>query len=425
MDIRIRKHCETNNLINNDQFGFQPKKSTELAASKLITDILTGLNKRQPTIAVLIDFQAAFDTLWHRALIYKMHMMKFDQNIICLVKNYITDRQFAVKINNKLSTKKQIPAGAPQGGILFAIFYLIYTNDFPQSKGSKTNIKRIMFADDTIIYTITDKIKQAQKDMNQYLQKTLNYVKCWKLKLNAQKIEQISIVRTYKNLPRGVRKQAQNIELRIEHTKINKVRKAKYLGIILSSNYKSIEHVNYIIQKVNAAKAQLKSAFNNKHLNHHIKSLIYKQLIRPIMLYACICWMQMSSYQMERLRRAERWFLRKITGVYKDNTTKKYINSKQLYREARINRIDQELIRNNIKTINKINNSQHDYIKNITNYDENYINTSEYKPLNYYHHMHTKNNLLLDKKLLIYNKGLRNPNKLLYVLNQNNIENLE
>lgn len=148
MDIRIRKHCETSNLINRNQYGFQPKKSTEIAASKLFTDILTGLNDRKPTIAVLIDFQAAFDTIWHRALIYKMHMMNFDRNIICLVKSYIANREFELKINNTISSKKQIVASAPQGGILSAIFYLIYTNDFPQSKHTKTNIKQTMFADD-------------------------------------------------------------------------------------------------------------------------------------------------------------------------------------------------------------------------------------------------------------------------------------
>lgn len=35
--------------------------------------------------------------------------------------------------------------------------------------------------------------------------------------------------------------------------------------------------------------------------------LMYKQLIRPLMLYACPAWMQISSNQMERLRRMERW----------------------------------------------------------------------------------------------------------------------
>lgn len=255
MDIRIRKHCDTNNIdICNDQFGFQSNKSTELAAANFITDILKELNEKKPTIAVLIDFQAAFDTFWHKAIIYKMN---FDKNIINLVKSYITNRSFAVKINNELSNKHKIIAGAPQGGILSAIFFLIYTNDFPKPTNAQTHIKKIMFADDTIIYSTTDKLKQAQKDMNSYLQRIFNYVLCWKLKLNAQKTEQISIIGQQTDPSRGTRKQAKNIELEINKTKIKKCDKVKYLGIVISENFKFVDHVNYVVTKLNAAKSQL------------------------------------------------------------------------------------------------------------------------------------------------------------------------
>lgn len=114
IEMKIRAHCVTNNTINPSQFGFQPGKSTEMAAGKFITEIIKGLNKRMPTIAVLLDFQAAFDTLWQKALIYKMHKMKFDKNIICFVKNYLSERKFVVKVGECQSKPKQIVAGAPQ-----------------------------------------------------------------------------------------------------------------------------------------------------------------------------------------------------------------------------------------------------------------------------------------------------------------------
>lgn len=419
MDCRIRTHCNTNRIINKHQFGFQPNKSTEMAAAQFIADVTQGLNASKPTIAVLIDFRAAFDTLWHKALIYKMHVMKFDSNIICLVKNYLTNRKFYVKINNRNSTTRKIEAGAPQGGILSAIFYLLYTNDFPKATNTQLSIKRIMFADDTLIYTITNKIKQAKKDLNQYLQKISNYVKCWKLKLNAQKTELISIVGECKDLSRSTRKQAQKIELQIDNTNIKKCTKVKYLGIVISSNFKFIEHINHIINKVNSAKAQLKNAFNHKYLNKNVKILLYKQIVRPLMLYACACWLQISSHQMERLRKTERWFLRKITGLNRNNMTNKYINSKQLYDETGINRIDQELIKHNIKTIQKMKQNENEHINNTVNYDEQYINTNKYKPINYYHHLSEKKYLSQDNKLLIFNKGLRNNSKTLYVTTQN------
>lgn len=91
---------------------------------------------------------------------------------------------------------------------LSAIFYLLYTNDFPKPNTKEIKIKRTMFADDTIVYSTTEKIKQAKTDLNNYLQKIANYVNCWKLKLNESKTESISIVGHHTDLKKSVRKNA-------------------------------------------------------------------------------------------------------------------------------------------------------------------------------------------------------------------------
>lgn len=421
MESRIRTYCNEKNIINKQQFGFQRNKSTEMAASKFISDVSTGLNNKQPTLAILLDFQAAFDTLWHKALIYKMHGMGFDNNIICLVKSYESNRRFTVQINEKKSSIRNIVAGAPQGGILSAILYLLYTNDFPQLANRETQMNRIMFADDTIVYATTDKIKQAQSDLNLYLLIIANYVLCWKLKLNGLKTESIAIVGQYKDLTKSVRKNALKVELSINNTKIKKCDKVKYLGLIISSNFKSINHINYVIDKVNSAKAQLKTVFENKYLQSNVKLLLYKQLIRPIILYACICWMLTSSHQMEKLRILERWFLRKITNLYKNPNTNKFINSKILYEATKIDRIDRKMVENNIKFIKKTKLNDEQFSAQITNYDANYINNSKYKPLNYIDYLNNLGLLYENKKLLIFNKGSLNPNALVYVVNQNEI----
>lgn len=417
--MRIRHHCAINNVINPSQFGFQPGKSTEMAAGSFITEIMKGLNKRMPTIAVLLDFQAAFDTLWHKALIYKMHKMKFDKTIICFVKNYLSNRKFIVKVGQHQSKPKSIPAGAPQGGILSAIFYLLYTNDFPSPNRSTTPIQRIMFADDTIVFAVTEKIKQAQKDFDVYLKKISNYVACWKLKLNEGKTELIAVVGHHTDLSRAVRKNALNIKLKINETNIKMCKKVKYLGIIISSNFKFIDHVKHVLNKVNIARALLKNAFHDKFLRTDVKLLLYKQLIRPIILYASTIWMQVSSHQMELIRKIERQILRKATGISRNPITKKYVNSKTLYENSKTNRIDRKLIENNLKFVEKIESNENHNISALVEFSENYIENSKYKPLNYFSYLNKKNRLFEGSRLLIFNKGARDPHKQLYVISQN------
>lgn len=305
LDMVIRTHCEDGKRLNPFQFGFQPRKSTELAVCKFIADTKEGLNKKEPTVAILLDFQAAFDTIWHKALIYKMHRMGFAPNTIQMIKSYMADRKFSVKVGDKYSGEKEIKAGVPQGGVLSAILYLIYTNDFPIPDN---DIKNIFFADDTIINITTNKIKRAQEILNRHMNKIANYTKKWKLKLNENKCEQISIIGQCTDTTTATRKQAKNIEIKINNKSIKKCTSVKYLGVMLANNMKFTKHVDHIIKKINSVKTNLAKIFTSKYIKSEIKTLCYKQLIRPMILYACACWMDISSHQMERIRKCERWF---------------------------------------------------------------------------------------------------------------------
>lgn len=87
IDTQIRRFCDTNNMLDDNQFGFRPLRSTTLAAAKFINQVIEGLNNKTPTFAVLLDLRAAFDVLWHKALIYKLHQMGFDPITIRIICN--------------------------------------------------------------------------------------------------------------------------------------------------------------------------------------------------------------------------------------------------------------------------------------------------------------------------------------------------
>jgi hypothetical protein len=84
--------------------------------------------------------------VWHTGLLYKLRL-SFALNYFNLLKFYLTNRQFRVKVENEYSDLLPNHAGVPQGSVLGP---LLYTSDLPSSPDTTT----ATFADDTAILII-------------------------------------------------------------------------------------------------------------------------------------------------------------------------------------------------------------------------------------------------------------------------------
>lgn len=425
MDNALRLECNEKELIDPCQFGFQPGCSTTHAIAKIVTDVAKGLNNGEPTMAVLIDLQSAFDVIWHDGLIFKLHKLGISPPLIALVKNYLTNRKFFVKLNKDKSGTKNIVAGTPQGSIISALLFILYLNDLPKPMNLICNIKRLLFADDIIIYTTTKNIDFARMAMNKFLNDVFTFLMKWKLKINVNKCESIPFVGHYKDLNLAIRKRALDCKFTINRTIIKKSSEVKYLGVILSQDFQFTKHVKHILGKINAALAMLNTLFTNKFVDKVVKLIMYKQLIRPLIMYASPCWLSpnvVSSYQVEQIRMKERQILRNCCSLFREPNGMKYINSKILYNEARVNRIDRELIKMNMKFIEKSKNHSKQIVRDLFAENNQNPDIVKYKPIDYFNTLKSANRLHENELLLIFNKKKFRPNESIYVQAQNTID---
>ena len=65
-----------------------------------------------------------------------------------LLKNYLTNRQQRVKLNNKTSQFESVTMGVPQGTILGPSLFILYINDLLLDMPKNTMVS---YADDTTI----------------------------------------------------------------------------------------------------------------------------------------------------------------------------------------------------------------------------------------------------------------------------------
>jgi hypothetical protein len=67
--------------------------------------------------SVFLDVQQAFDKAWHEGLSYKLKLILPDQ-LYLILKSYLEEWYFQVKIDDTLSDYHLIKAGVPQGSVI-------------------------------------------------------------------------------------------------------------------------------------------------------------------------------------------------------------------------------------------------------------------------------------------------------------------
>ena len=94
----------------------------------------------------------AFDSVWHKGLLFKMWRYKYPLFLIKLTSSFLSDRSSFVDINGNASELYPIPAGVPQGSLLSPHLFNIIINGIPKPK----NCELAIYADDTALFTNVD-----------------------------------------------------------------------------------------------------------------------------------------------------------------------------------------------------------------------------------------------------------------------------
>jgi hypothetical protein len=89
------------------KLGFRRGHSTIKQVHRIVHSINKAMEGKQHCTAVFLDVSQAFDRVWHKGLLYKIHQL-LPLIYTMFFKSYLQDRQFQIKVGSATSQLRSI-----------------------------------------------------------------------------------------------------------------------------------------------------------------------------------------------------------------------------------------------------------------------------------------------------------------------------
>lgn len=303
-------------VIPGYQFGFKNRSSTLHPLIILKNNVETSKTNGQKSVALFMDINKAFDSVWHMGLLYKLHLVNCPKQLINLVQKWLFHRKLVVKVNESISEEFSPKQGLPQGSPLSPFLYNIYCADMYNFNRVNTDYFSpttyiLQFADDTALVSHGNTVQQAGDRLQELLGNTVFWFNKWKLKPNPAKSQLIIFNhKICRNSP----------TVTMYNQQIHPVSNAKYLGIHIDNKMNLNGHTALVKKSIiSRAKHFSSLTYKNQGISKDTACKIYKLICRPIIEYGHQIFLTCKNPALKHLKVGETTALRKITKIRHPN----------------------------------------------------------------------------------------------------------
>lgn len=305
---RLQWRLEVGKHLSECQLGFRRNVGTVDCLIHISDAAKVAVETKRFALAVMLDLDKAFDTIWRRGIISKLEKFGIRGRMRNWINNFLTNQKIFVRIGDKESDTKETNAGTPQGSVLSPTLFNIMLADLQTSIQSK-NIT--VFADDLTLWVIHSNINVAARLMQEILDKTHAWTEEWRLKLSPTKSE-------FTVFTRRIKFSVADIDLQINGQKIKYNPNPRILGVTFDQKLSWEKHVEETAKSCMKRLNVLK-AVSHKTWGADFDTLrtLYLAFIRSKMMYGAEILGQLPQTRIQELEKLQNEGLRIILGSMK------------------------------------------------------------------------------------------------------------
>jgi hypothetical protein len=197
-------------------------------------------------------------------------------------------------------------AGVAKGGIISLVLFSLYVNDM---QSPSRHVELALYADDTAIIATSRQPALLVKYLETYLSDLERWLREWRIAINDSQSSAMLFAKTGRRI-----QNPPNSTLFGEP--IQWVDVARYLGVTLDKRLNWSKHIDQVRKKA-AQRLGILGTLLNRRSGLSIRNgvLLYKQLIRPMMDYACPVWRTAARSHIKKLQVLQSKCLRIATNA--------------------------------------------------------------------------------------------------------------
>ena len=238
---RLTWFLESNNIITNFQSGLSTghQRSSNDHLVRLETFIREAFIKKEHLDSVFFDLEKAYDTTWKYGIMKDVHDIGLKGRLPLFLQNFLTYREFKVKVGSTLSELHNQGQGVPQGSILSVTLFSLKINNIVKTLNPGVDCS--LYFDDFDLLSIKN-----MHTIERQLQQNLNNIQDWAIRNGFKFSKSKTVCMHFCQL----RKVHDDPVLTLDGQPISMVEETKFLGVIFDKKLTFIPNIKKLKNKM-------------------------------------------------------------------------------------------------------------------------------------------------------------------------------